>query len=225
MSTRDRRHPLLTTMGTLNLMFGFLGLLCGAVGIGAYALILAMAKNPSAPGREINGLIEFMETEAPGWLTIEIAKPTLVILLGVLLIVAGIGLLLIKSWGRYLSIAFAVTSIFLHSGYVAYEFGIVRPATERFQRTQATAAAPSPATSAGTSVGVLFAAGLWIVYSGGLLTAMVLPATGKALRPRKRRRQRRYYEGEDDIEERNGADEDVPLRQVQGRRRPPEIYP
>src|SRR5438105_717931 len=117
------RPTAVTIIGISNIVFGGLGVLCGLCGISAYALGGAVA------GRD---LVEHMNQRIPGWYFWEVGKIAVGLLLSILLIVAGIGLLNMRKWGRVLSFVYAILTLPLQVGYVLFQFLLAIPVAKEF---------------------------------------------------------------------------------------------
>jgi hypothetical protein len=216
---RNSRPPVILVMAILNFVFGGLLLLCGLCGLAGYAAIIGLVAQPGGGANSMGDMTGFMDKEAPGWMAVEIGRGLLLILFGVLLVVAGMGLLKMQSWARWLCVVYAVAMLFLQVAYVTYEFAVVIPAGHRFQEQQwkkQGVANPPPSTAssqAGTAFGVATSAGLSIVHALAVGIVMLLPNVGEAFAPPRRRARER---DEDDFYD----DDDYDDRQDRRRRRP-----
>src|SRR5262249_3709340 len=134
-------------------------------------------------------------------------------------IVAGIGLLSMHNWARWLCVGYAVLAILLHCGYTVYEQAILLPAQEEWGSQIAVQQPAQPAGfqqgfstgyQAGARVGAILRPALFIFHAFPLLPVMLLPNVGAAFARRTRRRlddderptrRRRRYREEDEEEE------------------------
>jgi hypothetical protein len=210
---RKKKSNLLLTMGIVTIVYGCLGLLCGSCGVFGGVASSSMAKMPAA-GNPAIGMIQHMNKEVPNWLAIDIARSSAVILLSALIIVAGVGLLMQKGWGRWLTVIVSAALIVQQIIYSIYQFTTFMPAMERWAKTQPAAAGPmmfggGPAQQ----VGGVFGSVLVLMFPLIFLVVMLLPATGEALAPPQRRR-REYDDGLDDDRDRDRYrdDDDRPRR-------------
>src|SRR5262245_9085411 len=130
------RPAIVLVMAILNFVFGFFGLMCGCCGVFAQFGISALGnvsmKGPKGEENPIKDMVAFLERELPGYQAIEVSHGALLLFLGLFLIVSGIGLLLMQSWGRWLAVAVAILVIPLQIGHAIYEIGFVQPATDRW---------------------------------------------------------------------------------------------
>src|SRR6516225_3245242 len=101
---RNSRPPVILVMAILNFVFGGLLLLCGLCGLAGYAAIIGLVAQPGGGANSMGDMTGFMDKEAPGWMAVEIGRGLLLILFGVLLVVAGMGLLKMQSWARWLCV-------------------------------------------------------------------------------------------------------------------------
>lgn len=175
------RPTLLTVMGILNIVVGSLFLLlyiCAGVGL------LWMFTARDIPGMPVNpfpDLLEFLRRELPSYIPVTIAVILLSFVLSVLLIVAGIGLLNVRRWGRVLSLVYSVFMIVVQLGHVIYLLAVANPVLLRWQadflRRMGAIAAP---TSGAENVLEVIRAIALMVYAIVLLIIMLLPAAGAA---------------------------------------------
>jgi hypothetical protein len=171
-------------MGILNIVFGSVGILCGLCGI---ATLSFTAGIPAAPGPDGPGLgrdlVGYMNQKIPGWFFIEISKVSLTVVLSLVLIIAGIGLLNMRNWGRILSLVYAILAVPFHASYLAFQLFLVVPAAREFNQRGHGMAPPDPTAQGrefGALVGVVGAAGVSIVYALVLLTVMLLPQVAQS---------------------------------------------
>lgn len=187
---RERPTAVLV-MAILNFVMGGLGLItflcCGLGGLLFTGLMLdfvGKAAPPSKGGPDPSELTKMFDY-VPGYYPVTIAHSLLCAGLCVLLIVAGIGLLNMRSWARYTSVAVSLTYIFLALVNIIYTVAIVQPGLEKWQRDMMTkvGAPVMPATSPSSAVNVvaaLFGFLINIAYPVALIIVMLLPAVGAA---------------------------------------------
>jgi hypothetical protein len=204
-------------MAILNMVMGAFTLLCGLCAAGANSFVAAMGANQQGPaGAGVAEMTTFMDKEVPGWQAVEIGRGLLLILLGVLVIVAGIGLLKMQSWARWLSVFYAAVLIPLTIGHLAFELALVNPAMEKWETQQEKKGVPAPPPSfkAGQQFGKSFGAvafgSIPILYCIALGIVMLLPSVGQAFAPPRRRRAR--GDEEDDFDDEDDDRSDRPKR-------------
>ena len=198
-------------MAILNMVMGGFTLLCGVCAAGANSLVAALGANPQGPGgAPVGEMTAFMDKEVPGWQAVEIGRGFLLILLGILVIVAGIGLLKMHSWARWLSVFYALILIPLTIGHLTFELALVNPAMEKWEAQQvkkANAPAPPPGFAAGQQFGKTFGAVAFgcipILYCIALTIVMFLPSVGRAFAPPRRRSRDEDDEDFDDDDDRS----------------------
>jgi hypothetical protein len=195
-----KKSALLITMGIMSMVIGALGLICGLVQGGSNFTIKAMAKTPSPVGNTLRDMAKFIERELPYWFEIEITKAAMMVLLAVLVMIAGIGLIAHKGWGRWLAVLYGFFMLILQITYAVYQFAFLMPVMEKWQRTQVGMVRPA-GYDTGTAVGVFIGALLWSAFAIALAVSMLLPAAGTAVQPPSRRADREWDE-EDDLENR-----------------------
>jgi hypothetical protein len=112
-----------------------LGNLCiGGVFVGLFALMSAVmndvrSKDPQA-GRMLDDFFKEI-LNIPGIIPVLATVYICQFLLGVVLIVAGFGLLNMKGWARWASIFFAVVCLFLVAGEGVYNIAVVNPRMQK----------------------------------------------------------------------------------------------
>jgi len=158
-----------TVFGILNLVFAGFGL----IGIVASVGLLMVKANSDNP------VVKIMQ-ESPGFaLWFKICIPLGLLSCGVLL-AAGIGLLLVKPWGRLLSIGYAIYAIvFGIAGMLVNFLFLVRPMLEQAKGKSGPEAAGAIAGAIGGSIGGCFG----MIYPILLLIFMFRPVILAAFRP------------------------------------------
>jgi len=194
------RPTAITTMAILNIVIGGLGMLCGLCGLGAPAASAGILKMAGAGAGDPMAVLN---ERVPGLFFWMFTKISLALVLSVLLVIAGIGLLNMKKWGRTLSLVYAIFTIPLQIAYVLFQILLVQPATkEAMAQIQPPPMAPGQAAGQqigqqiGPAIGVVGAASLFVLYSVAVLVVMLLPAVTEAFAP-PRLRDRRSEEGAD----------------------------
>jgi hypothetical protein len=221
---RKRRPTVILFMAILNMVMGGFTLLCGLCAAGANSFVAAMGANPQGPGGAgVADMTTFMDKEVPGWQAVEIGRGLLLILLGVVVIVAGIGLLKMQSWARWLSVFYAAVLIPLTIGHLTFELALVNPAVEKWEAQQdkkGIAPAPPPSFKAGQQFGKTFGAvalgSIPVLYAVALIIVMLLPSVGTAFAPPSRRRAREEEEDLDDEDDNDRDDRRRPRRRDLG---------
>ena len=162
---KTNRPASLMVFGILNLVFGILGL-CGTVM--SAGILLFMPQNIQKAGAN-NPVMELMANNA-GYRLFNQITMGLGFVAAAVLIVAGIGLIQAKSYGRTLSIGYAIYAIVGGIvGIVVSYFFLVQPLLER---AQAGAGGPERAAAIGGMVGGLIGGCLGQIYPIVLLIFM-----------------------------------------------------
>jgi hypothetical protein len=164
--------------------FLLLGAICGAVG----QAVMANMKSP-AGGPDIFAQQKAMVDAIPGYAAFNYAQMAVSLVVGILLVVAGVGLLSMKPWARTLSIVYAVISILNHIVELGYQFGVVVPNMDAamqkmFEGDPNLKAAGANLGGFGTAsavVGALFGAA-FIAYPIAVWIVMTRPAVVAAFR-------------------------------------------
>jgi hypothetical protein len=198
-------------MGILNIVVGSLTLLCGLCDIGGYALLGSLMNAPG--GNEVVEELKYLEKHLPGYMWLEVGRDVVVVVLAVLLVLAGVGLLATRSWGRWLSIIYAFVSIPLHVGWAIYKLGVVLPLADQFQKEYARQH-PQAATENVYLTGAIIILAITIlplVYCLVLLVFMFLPGLSAVFardrRGARRHEDREYEDGHDEEETEDDYDD------------------
>jgi hypothetical protein len=200
----------LTVMGVINIVIACLALVCSLGGIGANMFVRSMAKSPAFGGAKNPAADQFayMDREAPGWMTYEVSHDCIAILISFLLIFAGVGLLMRKNLGRWLSLFCAVAIIALRLSFAIYKATVTIPVLERWQRMQIGGGAAASGFRLGGYFGIGAVLALWLAFAAAICITMFTPAAVEACAPPSKRKRRRDEEDEFD----DDLDEDRPLR-------------
>jgi hypothetical protein len=159
--------------GILNLAFAALGL-CGT--IAGAASLFATQMMPEGPP---NPALELMQ-QNEAYYMFSIVMMGLGFVATLALALGGVGLLMMRAWGRTLSIAYAVYTIFASiAGMIANWVWLIQPLME-----QAGAMGPGPekAAAIGGAVGGMFGGCIAAIYPIVLLIFMMRPSLVQAFR-------------------------------------------
>jgi hypothetical protein len=168
---------------------------------------MAAANAPGQGGANpVRALVDCIQREAPHAFTIDLLKAILLLVLSIALVAAGIGLLALHNWARWLSLGCAVLSILLHVSYLIFQLAIELPALRHCQAMVGQAAKTpgfQEGQAVGNVIGVMGVFALWVIYPIILFLLLLLPKVAEAFspRPKKKRRRRRREEEYDDEEE------------------------
>jgi hypothetical protein len=216
---RRQRTTAILVIAILHLVGGGLGLigtLCG----GATLLIMPSLSSfmpPTPPARPgppplpaqppgYNEMMDYMNDNVPGYRAFLIGTLAVNFLMDVMLLSAGIGLLKMQPWARWLSLIYAIISILVHIGSFVYNLLWVIPATQALYANFTTMPAFSSLMTITSEVGA-FLTLLIIIYPIVVLIILLLPSTSAAFRGEIPAR-------EDDLRDSEEIDED-------SRREPP----
>ena len=136
----------------------------------------------------------YLEMRLPGYTVIEFGYAALPLLFAVLMVVAGIGLLIMKPWARWLSVALALVVILKHISYVIFELALVMPMQEQWHKGWVKKMSPSGAPPSSpadnwpwTTEALVFLVGPAVIFSAhalALLIIMFRPAVANAFAQR-----------------------------------------
>jgi hypothetical protein len=229
---RNRRPAIILVMAILNMVMGGFGLLCGfCAAVGNAVGLAVLGGQQNMPGAASNEMFDYMDKHCPGWQAVEVGRGLMFMLLGVLLIVAGIGMLKMQNWSRWLCLLCAAGIFFVCLGYAVYQVAFLMPATDKMHEDleRKLGVQPTPGGQAprrvGQVIGVIASSGVPIVYALVLAIVMVLPAVGEAFSRANRRRVSHDDEEEfDDRRERWPRDREEDRDNRGFQRRPRERY-
>jgi hypothetical protein len=172
------RPTSVTVFAVLNIVFGTLGVICTP-----FALVYTFFA-PQMQGFYANaGIASEMSTNAfemmqtPAYQTFMIVSTLLGTLVSALLIAAGIGLLKLRPWARWISIGYAVYAVLsLILGQVVSYFLITKPLLENI------GSGPERMGMVGGLYGGMIGSVCWLIYPVVLLIFMLLPSVKAAFR-------------------------------------------
>jgi len=163
------------------LVFGILNLVFAAWGLLALAMMAAMMFS-SAPGAAGNPVIKLMQ-DSPGYMLFMKASAILGLAAIIVLALAGVGLLLLKNWGRQLSIVYAVYGIFATIVGFAVNYSFVT--APLLEKASTMPSGPEKAALLGGAYGGLIGGCAGLIYPIILLIFMFRPNVVAALKGKK----------------------------------------
>jgi hypothetical protein len=218
MAMKKQKPPVAVVLGILHIVFGSLGLvcnLCGMAGVGVVYFGANAIYQQASPTekKELEEIWQQLNDSVPGFIAYLFADMIGSMLLGLVLLIAGIGLLRVKLWARQLSIIWALVRFMVVMATLVYTVLVVNPGmqkfgkdmeqwTEKMQKRQQRPGQPAPAQSpfgsgmGGTGNPALdnimsyVGAGISLAYAFVVLVLMLRPSTVHAFV--------RYNSAEDD---------------------------
>jgi hypothetical protein len=181
-------------MAILSFVYGGLGVACSICGgalifLGIALINQAAAKDKAA--QAVKDMVESFRQQLPGVITFLIVSLVVSAILDAMVIIAGIGLMRMRNWGRYLAIFCAVAMLLLHIGSTAYSMAVVGPATEEWQKDFAK---KHPELKAGenpfgsnplmNNISAVAQTATSVAFAVALLVVMLLPSVSAAFRGR-----------------------------------------
>ncbi len=166
------RPASVTVFGILNLVFGLLGL-CGTAG--SVAVLFLMPQNPNVR----NPVLDLM-ADSPVYRLFNQVMIGLGCIAAIVLIVAGIGLLQTRPWGRTLSIGYSLYAIL--SGILGLAMSFVFLVKPLLDQANAAGGGPEQAAAIGGMIGGLFGGCFGMIYPIVLLIFMCRRNVAEALR-------------------------------------------
>jgi hypothetical protein len=194
-----QRPTSLLVFGILQITFGSIGILlaiCGGVMelTGFQKSMQQAQQQPAAASNDPNQkeMAEFQarlqkETEAVPYYDAErVTSTVLHVVLCILLIVGGIGLIKVASWGRMLSLGYACLSILTTIGTLIYQLVIAIPAMNAFLEKENPTNNPLIKMTASVSQWAMYGAPcgsiLMLIFPVLVLTWMLRPSIAEAFR-------------------------------------------
>jgi hypothetical protein len=145
-------------------------------------LIFLSNANPNDPNPVVQAMAKYwqaMKQELPEVVAIETARSSVGLLLAVMLIVAGIGLLNLKSWGRTLSLVYAVLMILFQLAGLLWTLLFFNPVNTKLQGQIAGVGGNQTASDVGAVVGSI----IGMAYAVVLLIMLMTSGVAGAFRP------------------------------------------
>jgi hypothetical protein len=192
-------------MAIINMVMGGIMLFCGCCASSDVVLLGAMGGAPGPGGAPVADMKAFLDNETPGWEAVLVAYALIQLLLAVVLVAAGIGLLKMQSWARWLSLFYSAVALLLAIVFTIYVAGFLGPARAKYQEKHMNVAGQPASTQAGfqfgktlgQSINVIFYGAIPAIHAIILAIIMLLPSVSEAFAPPSRRRRFREEEDED----------------------------
>lgn len=183
-----QRPTAVLVIAIFHLIFGGLGLLCGVCG-GIMDLVGTPNAQTGASAQQARKEVteQVLSQRVPLYRAYTIGNRVSGVLTSLLLVAAGIGLLQLQSWGRWLSVGYAALSLLVNFIGFVWTLAFFTPAyNEIFRRlppqNDQERMAADIARVTGPAVPCVI-----MIYPVAVLIVMLLPSVGAAFRPRKKR--------------------------------------
>jgi uncharacterized membrane protein (DUF2068 family) len=208
------RPTVVSILAIANIVLGGLGLLCGLGGMASAALHSLASHSPGMPSLHdpVQAVQVQLIRQFPNLYWIEGAVSASMCVLAVVLIVAGVGLLYVQAWARWLAIGYGLVTLLVQVSYAVYKLGLVLPASEHFLQNALRQPGSSypPGFLTGFRVGFMGVLAVQLLFFVGhvalLLIVLSLPSVAAAFAGRRARRFRkeddRLADGDDGEDER-----------------------
>src|SRR5581483_7369562 len=173
--------------GVLQLVFGAIGLICGAIALsGISESLTAGQRGGGAAGAPSQAEIQKMiEEELPNQKLEEKVEYGVGLILSVLMIASGIGLVQMKNWGRMVANVYAVLSIIFRISSIIYAVIFVMPGMNRVADRMATKMGANGSTVASAmkigAIGGLVFAAVIVIYPIIVLVVLNMASAKAAL--------------------------------------------
>jgi hypothetical protein len=192
---RRRRPTAVLIIAILHFVFGGIGLLCNVCGG-----VMDLAGSPQAraadpqQARRKEVTEQVMSQRIPLYRAYTLGNKISSLLTSLLMIASGVGLLLMQSWGRWLSVVYAVLSILVNLIVLVYTIAFFTPAYEEVFRRLPPQSDQEQLAMSISKVGGPGMACVMLIYPVAVLIVMLLPSIGAAFRAAKKRRRTAYFE-------------------------------
>jgi hypothetical protein len=178
-----RKRP--TAVLVIAIFHFILGGCCGAAGIfqlaGGQQMLAKLQAGANKQQTDIQDRLQRgIEQRFPAFKTLERAEAASAVVLAVILLIAGIGLLAMQPWARWLSIAYGVLGILRTVADLLLAIVFVLPAVQAASRE--IPGVPPEAVQIGGLVGMLGSGCANLVYPVVVLIVMLLPGVAAAFR-------------------------------------------
>jgi hypothetical protein len=194
-----KRPGSFTVFAILSIVFACLGLLCDILGLVGQVAGQALAGSQAQGGMDTLALEKELQVRAPAYTAFVWGTAGITFLLHIVLLLAGIGLLQMRSWSRPLCILFAVLTIPLQLGSMIYTIAFINPVMREYMNKQFNQAGKKSVDLPewAFDLGAVFGALVGMTYAVILLIFALRPAMGRQLASAR---------GEDSFERQGGED-------------------
>ncbi len=193
---RKKLHPVVLTVGIMQVAFGVLGLCCGGVSAVDGAMVYSdpslqdsssQARPVGTPGARPtrhagNTFVEEVIRRCPAYGAFEIGRGCVGLFLAVLMIASGVGLFFMQSWARWLAVGYAALSFLSSCANVGYQAAVYVPAVHE---VAAESAGQNASYASGAKVGAYVALAITLVtavYPLVVAVLLLIPPVHRAFR-------------------------------------------
>jgi hypothetical protein len=176
-----KRPAAVTTMALLNIIFGLLCLSCMVcMGMGVLVVLNGQGLLALALVNILADRWEYLAREIPAFPVVEITHLFLVLFLNTLLIIAGIGMLHLRTWAWFMGLLYSIVMLLAGIGMVIFTVVVVGPAAQRWQQDFQNRLNQPGAGGANAESGLHDPFGLMmqlilVIYAGVQLILILLP--------------------------------------------------
>src|SRR2546428_12207469 len=133
---QPRRPTSVLVIAIFHFILGGLGLLLGVIGLAGSLMVYATLASAPPPPPSATGpaavtpaaQYQYLDAHLPYWKEVDLTSAAVSLVLSALMVVAGVGLLKMKPWGRTLSLVYGVGSILYQIGVFIYALAYRLPA-------------------------------------------------------------------------------------------------
>jgi hypothetical protein len=182
-----KRPAAILVIAILNLLGGAWNLLVSLIACAGLVIIGSSSPSGPRPGTtpDMSSTTAYIAVHAPHYMAFSAFDVGLDFLLSILLVSAGIGLLLMGGWGRWLSLVYVPLSVISRTLNLVYKGFIVIPLISEFYQMGAKSGTVQPSAATGAKVGAIGAVIIqfaFILYPIVVAIVMLRPSTAKAFR-------------------------------------------
>jgi hypothetical protein len=178
---KPERPTSILVIAILHLIGGSLGLIlvvCGGVQL---AMQNAAANQPGAQNDPGVRFQQYLDQQAPSAQAVNIANLGVSLVMGIMLLAAGIGLLSMRGWARWVSVVYAGISISEKIFLLVYNLVVIFPVYDAFFAKEAANLPPGmPGMMRGIFIGSLIFQTVLVIYPITVAIIMLKPSTGRA---------------------------------------------
>lgn len=170
-----------------NIIFGIVGLACCLgftwTNVGLLQSAEERSKQSDLQARQLKEISEAL----PAQNVVEMSHLTLGILYSGFFLASGVGLILMQSWARWVSVFTAALALIVNAGFLVYELAIVVPTLQQIVRRQSQEQGQAGLGDVGASLvgggmtGYYLLTNLpWVIFTLLTLILLLLPSVGAA---------------------------------------------
>jgi hypothetical protein len=175
----QRRPTAVLVMAILNFIYGGWGVFGSLCGGAMYYIFLNLPEPAPGQPNPFPNPMKFLAKEIPGYTAYMTVSVMVGFVMATALIIAGIGLLRLRPWARWLCILYAILLPVVQVGFISYSLLYVNPVLAKWSAEQARKLPAGTPNFGGNAflnnLGVFVGAGVGMAYAIALLVVLFLP--------------------------------------------------